>query len=127
MSHSIKVISISLIAMMFSYSAFANNMHQEMHNSMHNDMHNSMMEKNCTETNAQVYQSSGVVKAIDNQQHKVSISHGAIPALKWPAMTMNFISTPVTDKLATLDSGATVDFSFIQQGNDYVLQSINAK
>ncbi|MDQ8033576.1 MAG: copper-binding protein [Bordetella sp.] len=69
---------------------------------------------------------SGEVKAIDRDTNKVTIAHGAIPALNWPPMTMRFTITPQT-RLDALKPGDKVDFTFIQQGNLSLLQSIHAK
>lgn len=37
---------------------------------------------------------SGVVTAIDFKTAKITIQHGPIAALGWPAMTMAFVATP---------------------------------
>jgi Cu(I)/Ag(I) efflux system protein CusF len=54
----------------------------------------------------------------------VTIAHGPVQSLNWPAMTMNFL---VKDKalLDRLSSGKKVDFEFVQQGRDYVITSAN--
>lgn len=69
---------------------------------------------------------SGEVKAIDRDTNKVTIAHGAIPALNWPPMTMRFTITPQT-RLDAVKPGDKVDFTFIQQGNLSLLQSIHAQ
>jgi Cu(I)/Ag(I) efflux system protein CusF len=38
---------------------------------------------------------TGVIKAIDPSGGTVTIQHGPIPAVGWPAMTMTFKATPV--------------------------------
>jgi Cu(I)/Ag(I) efflux system protein CusF len=38
--------------------------------------------------------SAGVIKAID-PMGKITLQHGAIPAVSWPAMTMTFAAKPV--------------------------------
>ncbi len=38
---------------------------------------------------------TGVIKAIDPAAGTVTIQHGPIPAVGWPAMTMTFKATPV--------------------------------
>lgn len=52
----------------------------------------------------------------------MTISHGPVQSLKWPAMTMNFI---VKDEalLDRLHAGKKIDFEFVQQGRDYVITS----
>lgn len=66
------------------------------------------------------HQASGVVKKMDAAKGTVTISHGAVKDLKWPAMTMTF---RVKDKslLEQLKVDKKVDFTFVQQGNDYVI------
>jgi Cu(I)/Ag(I) efflux system protein CusF len=59
---------------------------------------------------AQVANAEGTIKAIDTTKHTVTISHGAVPAVQWPPMTMAF---SVTEKqLAGLIVGDRVSFSF---------------
>jgi Cu(I)/Ag(I) efflux system periplasmic protein CusF len=71
---------------------------------------------------AQAHKASGTVTKVDRIAGKVTISHGPVPSLKWPAMTMNFI---VRDKglLDKLAASKKVDFEFVQQGRDYVITS----
>jgi len=121
MQQLIKIISFSLLSMTVPYTAQANENHHPM----------ALENNSSSEMNAQIKESIhhgvGVIKGIDNQQNKVSISHEAIPDISWPEMTMNFIFTPVANKMETLTPGTKVDFSFIQQGRDYVLQSIDTE
>jgi Cu/Ag efflux protein CusF len=53
----------------------------------------------------------GVIKGVNADERKIQIAHGAIPALKWPAMTMAFGVAPNVD-LAGLATGAKVKFTF---------------
>lgn len=66
------------------------------------------------------HQASGVVKKTDAAKSTVTISHGAVKDLNWPAMTMTF---KVKDKalLEQLKVDRKVDFTFVQQGNEYVI------
>ena len=59
---------------------------------------------------APVANSEGTIKAIDTTKHTVTISHGAVPAVQWPPMTMAFSVTE--DQLAALKVGDHVSFSF---------------
>jgi Cu(I)/Ag(I) efflux system protein CusF len=72
----------------------------------------------------QTHKASGTVTKVDRIANKVTIAHGPVQSLKWPAMTMNFL---VKDKtlLDRLSSGKKVDFEFVQQGRDYVITSAN--
>ena len=53
----------------------------------------------------------------------VSISHGPVDTIGWPAMTMSF-QAPSPDMLQGLNVGDPVDFQFQQAGDQYVLTSI---
>jgi Cu/Ag efflux protein CusF len=69
-------------------------------------------------------QGNGTLNSIDTAARKVNLSHEAIPAIGWPAMTMDFAVAPSVN-LATLKSGTHVAFT-LNRGNDgmYVIQSI---
>ena len=71
---------------------------------------------------AQAHKASGTVTKVDQANAKVTIAHGPVQSLKWPAMTMNFV---VKDKalFEKLSSGKKVEFEFVQQGRDYVITS----
>ena len=61
-----------------------------------------------------------VTKVSDNQ---VTISHGPVESLGWPAMTMAF-QAPSPEMLQGLNAGDPVDFQFSQAGGQYRLTSI---
>ena len=65
----------------------------------------------------------GTVKKIDSAGGKVTLAHGPIQSMKWPAMTMSFT---VKDKatLGKLSQDKKVEFEFVQQGSDYVITSV---
>lgn len=63
----------------------------------------------------------GRIEAIDKDE--LTISHGPIPSLKWGTMTMPF-KNPKEGLPKDLKVGARVRFEFVQQGDDYVLQSV---
>jgi Cu/Ag efflux protein CusF len=39
---------------------------------------------------APVAKAEGTIKSINSEKHTVTIAHGAVPAVQWPAMTMAF-------------------------------------
>jgi Cu(I)/Ag(I) efflux system protein CusF len=59
----------------------------------------------------------GVVTAIDPKAGKITIKHGAIPAVGWPAMTMMFKATPPA-LLRGVRVGQTVGFDVRTRGMD---------
>ncbi|MBN8897147.1 MAG: copper-binding protein, partial [Rhodospirillales bacterium] len=53
---------------------------------------------------------TGTVNSVDAAAHKINLSHGPIPALGWPAMTMDFAVAPSVD-LSRIKPGARVNVS----------------
>jgi Cu(I)/Ag(I) efflux system protein CusF len=80
------------------------------------------MQMEAQKPSGQTHRASGTVTTVDQASSKVTISHGPVQTLKWPAMTMTF---GVKDKalLGKLSPGKKVDFEFVQQGRDYVVTS----
>jgi Cu/Ag efflux protein CusF len=68
---------------------------------------------------------TGTVNAVDPAQHKINLSHGAISALGWPAMTMEFPVAPSVD-LTRIKPGNRVDFTLEKKGDGgmYEIQSV---
>lgn len=65
----------------------------------------------------------GIVKAIDTQAGEVTVAHGPIKTLQWPAMTMAFKvrDKALFDKLAV---GKQITFQIISSGKDYVVIAV---
>ncbi len=62
-------------------------------------------------------QGTGVITAIDPKAGRITIKHGAIPAVGWPAMTMTFKATPPA-LLRGVRAGQTVGFDVRTKGMD---------
>ncbi|WP_300001513.1 copper-binding protein [uncultured Cedecea sp.] len=120
MNKLLKISLLSIASMTTAYTAKANETHHNIHGETHHTQADAQMKE-------PLYQTAGVIKGIDNKQQKISISHDAIPEISWPPMTMNFIFTPVAAKVNTFKPGEAINFSFTQQGSDYILQSIEVK
>jgi Cu(I)/Ag(I) efflux system periplasmic protein CusF len=58
---------------------------------------------------------SGTVTAVDATAGKITLDHGAIPAVDWPAMKMGFSAKP--DLLKGIAVGDKVDFDLTVTGN----------
>lgn len=58
---------------------------------------------------------SGTVTAVDAAAGKVTLDHGAIPAVGWPAMTMGFSAKPAL--LDGIKVGDKVDFELTVTAN----------
>ena len=63
---------------------------------------------------AAVNRTKGVVKELDAKKGTITLSHDAVPTLKWPAMTMAFQITPELAK--GIEVGQKVDFEFETKG-----------
>lgn len=65
----------------------------------------------------------GTVKSIDPTAGTVTLAHGPVKSLNWPAMTMGFTVKDKTmfDKLSV---GKKVDVEIVQQDNKYVITAV---
>ena len=67
-------------------------------------------------------QGTGVVKGVNAKGGTLTLDHGPIAALKWPAMTMTFKAS--ADVLKSAKTGQKVKFTLKPKGNEIVaLQS----
>jgi Cu(I)/Ag(I) efflux system protein CusF len=81
--------------------------------------HPMQMKTNAVATKASA---SGIVTVVDAKAGKITISHGPVAALNWPAMAMAFAATPA--QLASVHVGQKVDFEFLSKGMDGTLTRI---
>jgi Cu(I)/Ag(I) efflux system membrane fusion protein len=73
------------------------------------------------------HQATGTLEAIDLKGGVVTMTHGPVASLKWPAMTMDFIlaNPGLVDKLK---AGAPVDLEFVERGpGEWVITKMDAK
>lgn len=84
---------------------------------------NSSVNQESNEQSGQVYSGTGIVQSITGDQ--VTIAHGPIKAIGWPAMTMAYTAPRGTATGAKV--GAQVDFSFRKSGSAYVLTSVKPR
>ena len=71
----------------------------------------------------QAAKATGTVVALNATDRKVTLDHGAIPAIKWPPMKMEFAVAPSVD-LSKVKTGDKVDFTLSGSGEAYTVQSI---
>lgn len=66
---------------------------------------------------------NATVKKVDEKASTVTLAHGPVPSLNWPAMTMSF---KVKDKvlLKKLSVDKSIDVQFVKEGEDYVVTSV---
>lgn len=114
------LISTLSASLLFAGAALAHEDHDNMHG-QHMNMKMASTKK--TGEQSATFQTAGTVEKIDLSKGAVTISHQAIPALKWPAMTMPF---SVSDK-ALFDkfkAGEKVDFEFKLEGVKATIVSV---
>ena len=72
---------------------------------------------------SQTHKGSGTVSKVDAAKGAITIAHGPVETMNWPAMTMTF---KVKDKkmLDQVKEGKKVDFSFVQSGRDHTITEI---
>ncbi len=66
---------------------------------------------------------TGVVKSVNAEKGTVTIAHGPVESLKWPAMTMSFKAKD-RQMLDTLKPGQKIDFEFVQEGKAYIVTRV---
>lgn len=67
---------------------------------------------------------TGTVTAVNAKSRKVTLDHGPMPAINWPAMKMEFAVAPSID-LSKVKTGDKVNFTVSGSGSSYTVQSIN--
>jgi Cu(I)/Ag(I) efflux system protein CusF len=69
------------------------------------------------------HKTAATVKSADPKAGNVTLDHGPVPSMNWPAMSMTF---KVKDKamLDQLAAGKKVDVEFVQEGKDYVITAV---
>jgi Cu(I)/Ag(I) efflux system protein CusF len=76
-----------------------------------------------TETQAsKTASATGTVESLDAAAGKITIAHGPVDALGWPAMTMGFKATP--EQIASVQAGQQVRFDFQVQGREAAITQI---
>jgi len=72
---------------------------------------------------AQSHKGVGTVKKVDPAAGKVTIAHGPIPTMKWPAMNMTF-TVKNRAMHGRYSQDKKVEFEFVEQGSNYVITSV---
>lgn len=69
------------------------------------------------------HEAIGTVKSVNPAESTVTLAHGPVKSLNWPAMTMGFT---VKDKalLDKLSVGKKVDVEIVQQDDKYVITAV---
>ena len=70
-----------------------------------------------------VHKTKATVKKVDAKAGSVTLAHEPVASLNWPSMTMGF-KVKESALLNKLTEGKRVDVEFVQEGKDYVIQSV---
>jgi Cu(I)/Ag(I) efflux system periplasmic protein CusF len=68
------------------------------------------------EGHAGATEASGTVDAVDAAKRTITVSHGAIKSLGWPAMTMDFAVSEGID-LSAIKAGTNVNFTLVRRAD----------
>ncbi len=74
-------------------------------------------------TETRVGKAKGTITAIDMATGKITLDHGPVPELQWPAMTMGFGAKP--EQLKGLAVGEKVVFEFTMTGTNAEISTIS--
>jgi Cu(I)/Ag(I) efflux system periplasmic protein CusF len=87
------------------------------------DMEMKGMHKDAKKASGRSHHAAGKVRSVDAARGSVTIDHGPVASLNWPAMTMTF---KAKDKkmLEALKPGQGIAIDFEQQGKDYVITKV---
>lgn len=71
------------------------------------------------------HHAQGKIESIDAKTGTVEVTHGPVPTLKWPGMTMEFkVATPAL--LADVPAGSSVEFEFVERTpGEYVITKLS--
>ena len=74
-------------------------------------------------TEGKAHKGVGTVRKVDPAASTVTIAHGPIKSMNWPAMNMTFT---VKDKalLGKFSQDKKVEFEFVEQESNYVITSV---
>lgn len=67
---------------------------------------------------------TGTVTAVNPPQRKITLNHEPIPAINWPAMTMEFPAAASVD-LSKVSPGAKVRFTLSGSTGSYTVESVS--
>lgn len=66
---------------------------------------------------------TGTVTAVDTAARKVTLDHGPMPSIPWPAMKMQFPVAQSVD-LSKVKAGDKVEFTLAGSGSSFTVQAI---
>ena len=119
------ILSIALSTVSLAYAENSGMKDMPMDSKSHSGMAGANMgaKGKAANQDEQTHTTTAVVKKADPEKGKVTLSHGPIPSLSWPAMTMGF-SVKEKKLFDQLVVGNKVEVELVQQGKDYVIVDV---
>jgi Cu(I)/Ag(I) efflux system protein CusF len=79
--------------------------------------------KGMQEKSSGTHKAAATVRSADTKAGTVTLDHGPVPSMNWPAMSMTF---KLKDKamMEQLAAGKKVEVEFVQEGKDYVITAV---
>ena len=74
---------------------------------------------------AQTASATGTVRKINTDKGTLTIAHGPVPALQWPAMVMPFAAS--AEQIAQVSEGDEIRFDFIAEGVRYRITTLEKR
>ena len=117
-----KRFAMAVLAIFFATAASAQMKGMDMKDMDHKGM-DMKMDKGAKKSQADAHHAAGTVKSIDADKGAVTVQHGPVASMNWPAMSMTF---KAKDKksLQGIKPGQKIEFDFVQQGKDYVITKV---
>lgn len=88
----------------------------------HQGMKNMPMQQ---EQVAQTASATGTVKKVNAEQGTLTIAHGPVPELQWPAMVMPFEAS--AEQIGQVKEGDEIAFDFTAEGMKYRITSLEKR
>lgn len=117
-------LAISVVAALFAAAApVATGQSGGMKGMDMKDMDMKETDKGAKKAPGKSHHAAGKVKSVDAAKGTVTIEHGPVASMKWPAMTMTF---KAKDKkmLEAVKPGQKIEIDFEQQGKDHVITKV---
>ncbi len=121
-----KVYYFESMANLETYKSTSESQHSEMMHEHEGMAHENMTQGDTMEADkktADLTQGSGILNKILKDAQKINITHGPIPALQWPEMTMDIPVSKAVD-LSSFTEGDNVRFFLKLEDKTYVIEKM---
>ena len=118
-----KILLSTLASLALVPAAYAADMQQM--DGMHGDHKNMENMPKEQQQAAQTATATGTVKKVDQDKGTITIAHGPVPKLQWPAMVMPFQAS--AEQIKQVKAGDEVEFTFTSSGMKSELTAISKR